>query len=80
MTPPQATSGGGPEAIFHRVDAPGCLLLEKTEGQVLGEFFVAAAAFYEGRDGESGANTVLPPSAAGAQESPIRGSQSPIPR
>ena len=35
---------------------PGSLLLEETERQVLGEFFVAAAAFHEGRNAEARAN------------------------
>ena len=44
-----------PKPVRKRSDAAGGLLLQKAEGQVLCEFFVAAAAFHEGRDTEPGA-------------------------
>src|SRR5208282_158847 len=47
---------GRPETSTLKNPDTGCrLLLEKTKRQVLGKFFVAAAAFHEGRDAEPGA-------------------------
>jgi hypothetical protein len=52
---------GSETSTLKRSDATGRLLLKKTERQILGEFFVAAAAFREGRDAKPSAKYRLAP-------------------
>src|SRR5208282_2831192 len=60
-TAARGSRGRSETNTLKRSDTGGPLLLEKTKRQVLGEFFVAAAAFHEGRDGEPGAKYRLAP-------------------